>query len=89
MRGWDEGGCWGWGDVVLLKGRERKGGVELVEEYYGGEMEEEYVVGGCVGGREEGVMCMGRKDGELERLGGVVEEVYGDGVVRMVCDGWD
>ncbi|ACO94364.1 putative nicotinamide phosphoribosyl transferase [Shigella phage Ag3] len=65
------------------------GGRTFVEEYYGADIDEDYVVAGSVAATEHAVMCMGTKDGEFETFRRLVQDVYPDGIVSIVSDAWD
>jgi nicotinamide phosphoribosyltransferase len=74
---------------VFFKGTDTNPALDFVEEYYGADIDEDYVVAGSVAATEHAVMCMGTKDGEFETFRRLVQDVYPDGIVSIVSDAWD
>lgn len=63
-------------------------GIDLVEDYYGANVEEE-MIGCSVPATEHSVMCMGLEDGELETFRRLINILYPAGIVSIVSDTWD
>lgn len=62
--------------------------IDLIEDYYGDNLPEGYLIGGSVAATEHSVMCAGGQDGEqatFERL----LDLYPKGVLSVVSDTWD
>ncbi len=62
--------------------------IDLLEEYYGADSDNE-LVGGSIPATEHSVMCMGEKDNEFETFKRLITEVYPSGPVSIVSDTWD
>ncbi|UGO47099.1 putative nicotinamide [Shigella phage ChubbyThor] len=89
MSGWHDAASSGSGHLVFFKGTDTNPALDFVEEYYGADIDEDYVVAGSVAATEHAVMCMGTKDGEFETFRRLVQDVYPDGIVSIVSDAWD
>ncbi len=63
-------------------------GIDLVEDYYGANVEEE-MIGCSVPATEHSVMCMGLQDGEISTFRRLINELYPTGIVSIVSDTWD
>lgn len=69
-------------------GTDSVAGIDLVEEYYEANAEQE-LIGCSVPATEHSVMCMGMQDGELATFKRLIHELYPEGIVSIVSDTWD
>lgn len=77
----------GLGHLSCFFGTDTIPAIDLVERYYyPGENE---LIGCSVPATEHSVMCMGEKEGEIETLRRLIEDVYPSGLVSIVSDTWD
>ena len=89
MPGWHDAAASGSGHLIFFKGTDTNPALDFVEEYYGADLDDDYVTAGSVAATEHAVMCMGTKDGEYETFERLVAEVYPDGIISIVSDAWD
>ena len=62
--------------------------IDLLEEYYGADAEQE-PIGFSVPATEHSVVCMGTQEGELDTFKRLINETYPSGIVSLVSDTWD
>lgn len=74
--------------LLSFKGTDTIPAIDLLEKYYGANVEEE-LVAGSVAATEHSVMSMGTLDGELETFRRLICELYPSGIVSVVSDTWD
>lgn len=77
----------GAGHLTSFIGTDSIPGIDLVEDYYHGNVEEG--IGGSVPATEHSVMCMGGELDELETFRKLIMETYPTGVISIVSDTWD
>ena len=88
MSGLQDAAVSGAGHLTSFFGTDTVPAIDLVEEYYGANAENE-VVGCSVPATEHSVMCMGMKDGELATFKRLITALYPAGIVSIVSDTWD
>ncbi len=74
--------------LLSFTGTDTVPAIDLLEEYYGANSDEE-LVGGSVPATEHSVMCMGMQDGEYGTLRRLLTETYPAGPLSVVSDTWD
>jgi nicotinamide phosphoribosyltransferase len=88
MSSWQDAAISGAAHLTSFCGTDTVPGIDLIEDYYGGNATKE-LVGCSVPATEHSVMCMGMQDGELETFRRLIEDVYPSGIVSIVSDTWD
>jgi nicotinamide phosphoribosyltransferase len=78
----------GAGHLLSFVGTDTIPAIDLLEEYYGANVETE-LVGCSVPATEHSCMCMGSKENELETFRRLIEDIYPTGIVSIVSDTWD
>jgi len=78
----------GAGHLLSFTGTDTVPAIDFLEEYYGADSDKE-IVGGSVPATEHSVMCMGKKESELDTYRRLITEVYPSGIVSIVSDTWD
>lgn len=88
MSGLEDAALSGVGHLCSFAGTDTVAAIDLAEDYYGANAEQE-LVGASVPATEHSVMCMGMKDGELETFRRLITDLYPAGIVSIVADTWD
>ncbi len=78
----------GAGHLTSFCGTDTVPAIDLVEQYYGADVEKE-LVGCSVPATEHSVMCMNGEEGEFETFKRLITEVYPKGIVSIVSDTWN
>ncbi|MCX7124499.1 MAG: nicotinate phosphoribosyltransferase, partial [Gammaproteobacteria bacterium] len=78
----------GAGHLTSFFGTDTVPAIDLVEEYYEANVENE-LIGCSVPATEHSVMCMGMQDGELATFKRLITQLYPAGIVSVVSDTWD
>ena len=78
----------GAGHLLSFRGTDTISAIDLLEDYYNGNLELE-LLGGSVPATEHSVMCMGGKVDEIETIRNLITETYPTGVISIVSDTWD
>ena len=78
----------GAGHLLSFTGTDSIPAIDLLEEYYGANAEQE-LVGGSVPATEHSVMCMGTQNDEIDTFRRLIGQVYPRGIVSIVSDTWD
>lgn len=74
--------------LLYFKGTDTVPAIDLLEDYYGANVEEE-LVGCSVPATEHSVMCMGSQESEIGTFRRLILEVYPKGIVSIVSDTWN
>jgi len=88
MSGLEDACLSGAGHLLFFKGTDTVPAIDLLEDYYGANSDEE-LVGCSVPATEHSVMCMGTKDDEIGTFRRLITELYPSGIVSIVSDTWD
>jgi nicotinamide phosphoribosyltransferase len=88
LSSWQTASISGAGHLTSFVGTDTVSAIDLVEDYYQANTEEE-LIGTSVPATEHSVMCMGMEDGELETFRRLIEDLYPQGIVSIVSDTWD
>lgn len=78
----------GLGHLVSFVGTDTIPAIELVEQYYGKGLGNDYLIGCSVAATEHSVMCAGGEDDELTTYQRILD-LYPSGIVSVVSDTWD
>jgi nicotinamide phosphoribosyltransferase len=63
--------------------------IDFIEEYYGNNLPDNYLIGCTIPATEHSVMCAGGEDDEIGTWRRLLTEVYPTGPVAIVSDTWD
>jgi len=88
MSGLQDAALTGAAHLTSFYGTDTVPSIDLLEEYYGANAEQE-MVGCSVPATEHSVMCMGMKEGELATFERLILNLYPAGIVSIVSDTWD
>jgi nicotinamide phosphoribosyltransferase len=78
----------GFGHLTQFTGTDTIPAIDFVENYYGDDLPEDYLIGGSVAATEHSVMCAGGADDERETYARLIN-LYPSGIVSVVSDTWD
>lgn len=78
----------GMGHLLSFTGTDTIPAIDYLEQYYNADSDKE-VVGVSVPASEHSVMTFGGREGEAEIIKRLIQVVYPDGVVSLVCDSYD
>jgi nicotinic acid phosphoribosyltransferase len=88
MSGPEDAARSGAGHLLSFVGTDTIPAIQYVEEYYGGDIEQE-LIGCSVPATEHSVMCAGGAHTEYETFKRLINDVYPTGIVSIVSDTWD
>lgn len=78
----------GMGHLTQFTGTDTIPAIDLIEEYYGDSLSDDYLIGGSVAATEHSVMCAGGEDDERETYKRLID-LYPSGILSVVSDTWD
>lgn len=88
MSGLEDACMSGAGHLLSFTGTDTIPAIDFLEEYYHADSDKE-LIGGSVAATEHSVMCLGKKESELDTFKRLINEIYPDGIVSIVSDTWD
>lgn len=88
MSGPEDAALSGAAHLTSFVGTDTVAAIDLVEDYYGGNAEQE-LIGCSVPATEHSVMCMGTFEAEVETFRRLITRLYPAGIVSIVSDTWD
>lgn len=88
MAGLESASLSGLGHLLSFTGTDTIPAVELVEDHYGENLADGYLIGGSVAATEHSVMCAGGEDNEAQTFERLLD-LYPTGIVSVVSDTWN
>jgi len=88
MAGVESAALSGAGHLVFFTGTDTIPAIDLIEEYYGKDLDPNYFIGGSVAATEHSVMCAGGEESELTTFSRLLD-LYPSGIFSVVSDTWD
>lgn len=78
----------GAGHLLSFTGTDTIPALDLIEDYYGDDLPEDYLIGGSVPATEHSVMCAGGEANEQATIARLLD-LYPTGILSVVSDTWD